>query len=140
MPSSVTAMLAVADLTHLETARWGVRPTFDGAGVYLVALAEHPELGVDCQTQDFTCVGIGRCCIRVTSSAKRLLSLPPRASEIRIHLRGQPMTCAWDARLGLDRERSGLLRVGRERLTEVVHDMPTRLALRVTADGEIHLD
>jgi len=43
-------------------------------------------------------------------------------------------------RLGLDRERSGLLRVGRERLTEVVHDMPTRLALRVTADGEIHLD
>ena len=75
----------------------------------------------------------------ITSSAKRLLSLPPRASEIRIHLQGQPMTCAWDARLGLDRERSGLPRVGRERLTEVVHDMQTRLALRVTADGEIHL-
>jgi hypothetical protein len=44
MPSSVTAMLAVADLTHLETARWGVRPTFDGAGVHLVALAEHPDI------------------------------------------------------------------------------------------------
>jgi hypothetical protein len=329
MPSSVTAMLAVADLTHLETARWGVRPTFDGAGVYLVALAEQPniraglasaplarqrvrqpldvrpELTVDGERPDVeqllarlaklwlseeTILYIGRAsasvsnrvmayyntplgasappaggwpiktlgglsnicvhvaatadparaeeamidafvsgvsaldrrsvvdpdlplpfanledgrhrrkrhgirgarkpyarklslatlppaprddaaatpggsavettlrdladevmlnvtakdlargCIRVTSSAKRLLSLPPRASEIRIHLRGQPMTCAWDARLGLDRERSGLPRVGRERLTEVVHDMQTPLALRVTADGEIHLD
>ncbi|HVV75137.1 MAG TPA: hypothetical protein VHC43_03800 [Mycobacteriales bacterium] len=78
--------------------------------------------------------------IRVTRPAKRLLDLPEREADVRVYLRGQLVTCTWDARLGPDKERSGLLRFGRESLARLMPDGPCQLAFRVTPDGVIHLD
>lgn len=78
--------------------------------------------------------------IRVTRSAKRLIDFPERAVDVQVYLRGQPVTCTWDARMGPDKERSGLLRVGREALSKLVPAAPTQLALRVAAEGVVHLE
>ena len=83
---------------------------------------------------------VARGCIRVTKDAKRMLTLPSRAEKVELYIRGHLVTSGWDARLGPDKERSGLLRVGHGRLKEVLKDYPTSLTLRVSAEGVIHLD
>jgi hypothetical protein len=78
--------------------------------------------------------------IRITRPAKALLDLPERASEVRVYLRGQTLIASWDARLGPDKERSGLFRVGREKLKAVLGSDSMQLTMRIDRDGAIHLD
>lgn len=78
--------------------------------------------------------------IRVTRPAKRLLNLPERAADLQVYVRGELVACNWDARLGPDKERSGLLKVGRGALGRLLPDGPTQLRFRVTSEGTIHLD
>ena len=45
-----------------------------------------------------------------TSSTKRLF--PPAKSNVAVILRGRSVDCSWDPRMGPDRQRSGVIRVG----------------------------
>lgn len=51
--------------------------------------------------------------IRVTGAPKQALALPRVKTTVSIILRGEAMTAVWDPRLGPDKERSGLLRIGK---------------------------
>lgn len=50
--------------------------------------------------------------IRFPAPAKR--AFPREAGDIEVELRGIPVAGRWNPRTGLDRERSGVLRVGRQ--------------------------
>jgi hypothetical protein len=65
--------------------------------------------------------------IRFPASAKR--AFPPGACEVEIELRGLPIKGKWNPRTGPDRERSGVLRVGRQ-----------VLQARVSADEVLAID
>jgi hypothetical protein len=52
--------------------------------------------------------------VRLPSSAKRVF--PPERATVKVNLRGLRLTVRWDPRYDPDRERSGLLSVGRDAL------------------------
>jgi hypothetical protein len=52
--------------------------------------------------------------VRLPSSAKRVFPLEP--ATVKVNLRGLRLTVRWDPRYGPDRERSGMLSVGRDAL------------------------
>ncbi len=52
--------------------------------------------------------------VRLPSSAKGVF--PPERATVKVNLRGLRLTVRWDPRYGPDRERSGLLSVGRDAL------------------------
>src|SRR5688500_11056538 len=52
--------------------------------------------------------------IRFPRAAKA--AFPPEPASVSVELRGVPLTARWDPRVGPDRERSGVLRVGRDTL------------------------
>jgi len=66
------------------------------------------------RTQRVTSDDLGNGRIRIpstnTSSTKRLF--PSARAQVRIILRGHTIECSWDPRMGPDRQRSGVLRVG----------------------------
>jgi TDG/mug DNA glycosylase family protein len=72
------------------------------------------------QSQRVTAADIAAGRIRLPRSAKRFF--PPSKETVEIVLRGTRVTAAYDPRLGPDRERSGVLRVGAERLRELVRE------------------
>jgi hypothetical protein len=55
-------------------------------------------------------------------SAPTKTLLPRAKSEIEINLRGRLVRGSWDPRMGPDRERSGVLRVGRPALRGLVQE------------------
>ncbi|MGO9753297.1 MAG: hypothetical protein ACLP8S_30780 [Solirubrobacteraceae bacterium] len=57
--------------------------------------------------------------IRFPAPAKR--AFPREATDIEVELRGIPVSGRWNPRTGPDRERSGVLRVGRQVLEAHVH-------------------
>jgi len=67
----------------------------------------------DYQTQRVTAKDIfaGQIRLPITNDAKSLF--PRTRGDVRIRLRGQSMTVRYDPRHGADRERSGVLRIGR---------------------------
>jgi len=90
------------------------------------------------QTQRVTEVDIEHGRIRIPSTGQTKALFPGRRGEVSISLRGLPMVVRWDPRLGPDRERSGVLGVGRGALRDRVR---ANEVLRVSRDGEvIHLD
>jgi hypothetical protein len=74
-------------------------------------------------TQRVTAADISRGQIRIpsikTSLARNLL--PPTKGIVSVCLRGRPMEARWDPRIGPDRTRSGLLRIGNAVLSQLVH-------------------
>jgi TDG/mug DNA glycosylase family protein len=62
-------------------------------------------------TQQVTANDLARGQVRLPRGAKRFF--PPEAGELEIVLRGQRVRASYDPRLGPDRERSGVLRLGR---------------------------
>jgi hypothetical protein len=63
------------------------------------------------QTQRVTAVDLRAGRIRVPHDTKALL--PSTRGSVSIVLRGEPMVVAYDPRMGPDRERSGVLSIGR---------------------------
>jgi len=63
------------------------------------------------QTQRVTAVDLKAGRIRVPHDTKALL--PSTRDTVSIVLRGEPMVVAYDPRMGPDRERSGVLSIGR---------------------------
>lgn len=67
------------------------------------------------------------------STVAETKSLFPKAKKrVKVILRGQPMECAWNPKLGPDRERSGILHIGRQleflvQENEVLHVSKTSL-------------
>lgn len=68
--------------------------------------------------------------IRIPKATKRLF--PEQRSTIPISLLGQEMDARWDPRLGPDRERSGVLSVGRGALTPII---PGQVLKVLSVDG-----
>ena len=100
-----------------------------------VTAVEHEPDASGYQTQRVTEKDIegGRIRIPVTSDTKRVC-FPLSAGEVLIRLRGNPMTVQWDPRYGPDKERSGVLSVGRGVLEDRVH--PDEV-LGVSLDNEV---
>jgi hypothetical protein len=74
--------------------------------------------------------------IRIPQGASKGRFFPAVAGEVDVVLRGRELTCRWNPRFasGADRrERSGVLRVGRVTLEELVHSGEQ---LRISADGD----
>jgi TDG/mug DNA glycosylase family protein len=69
-------------------------------------------------TQRITAKDIERGQIRLRQPARRVL--PPSKGTVEIVLRGTRVTAAYDPRIGLDRNRSPILRIGRDRLEPLV--------------------
>src|SRR5690606_24847708 len=63
------------------------------------------------RTQRVTEADIGKGQIRIPGSTKRLF--PLERGTIEVELRGERFTCRWDPKYGPDKERSGVLGVGR---------------------------
>ena len=75
--------------------------------------------------------------IRITREAKRDMVLMD-AGQLQVQLRGEMFPCAYDPRLGPDKERSGLIRMGKANLTRVLGGPVVLTAARGT-DGVIDL-
>jgi double-stranded uracil-DNA glycosylase len=70
------------------------------------------------RTQTITAADLERGQIRLPRDAKRLF--PSEKGSVEIVLRGTRIEASYDPRLGPDRERSAVLRIGRDRLTRLV--------------------
>lgn len=77
--------------------------------------------------------------IRITAEPKQQLGLPTERAEVTVWLLGHELTCAWDPRIGADRERSGIIRVGRQQARDLL-GVPLFLAVSRSADGSIVLE
>jgi hypothetical protein len=73
--------------------------------------------------------------VRVPSSAKRVF--PQESATVKVTLRGLRLTVRWDPRNGSDRERSGLLSVGRDALAGRV--APDEVLAVAAGDGGVVL-
>lgn len=80
----------------------------------------------------------GRIRIPAASTAKTKDLFPPKKSNFEIALRGIRLPVAWDPRLGPDRERSGVLRVGAALKKLVAAEQV--LAVTIGDDGTLHID
>ena len=74
--------------------------------------------------------------VRIPIGARKRL-LPSDRGEVEVVLGGRHMTCRWDPRSGADRERLGLIRLGRAAATEL--RTPGDLQVAVV-DSVVHLD
>jgi hypothetical protein len=74
--------------------------------------------------------------VRFARAAKRLF--PPDRAYVEVVVRGHPLHGRWDSRVGADKERSGLLRLGRGKLDGLVAADEV-FTLTVEADGTVHL-
>jgi double-stranded uracil-DNA glycosylase len=89
------------------------------------------------QSQPVTANDLAQGQIRLPRPAKRLL--PSVKGDVEVVLRGTRVTASYDPRLGPDRERSAVLRVGRRALEEVVQK-GERLRVSRGLGGVILLD
>ena len=92
------------------------------------ALVTQPVTGPDLEH--------GRIRIPITSPVKEMFPAGP--TEIDMTLRGQRMCCSFNPRMGPDRERSGVINVGRDSLMRLVCE-GEQLAVSRNADGLIVL-
>lgn len=76
--------------------------------------------------------------IRITQGPKAALALPRVKTTVSLTLRGEPMTVTWDPRLGPDKERSGLLRIGKEEATRLLGG-PASLSIDRDDSGLLNL-
>lgn len=80
-----------------------------------------PPQAVDAvhRTRRVTDVDIKNGRIRIPiGSSKRLF--PPQRDDVVIELRGERFTCSWDPQFGPDRERSGVILIGRDRAARLL--------------------
>lgn len=61
--------------------------------------------------------------------------LPDTRSDVEFSLMGSPIRSSYDPRNGPDKDRSGVLRVGRERLASLLGEGPSTLRFRLTDAG-----
>lgn len=81
----------------------------------------HNKISEDFRTQRVTLKDIERGQIRIpaSSTAKTKSCFPKQKTNIRVQVKGHELEGKWDPRMGPDRERSGVLRLG-GRLHELV--------------------
>jgi len=79
----------------------------------------------------------GQIRIPIPGRAKSLL--PQAKAQVHVRLRGREVDATYDPRFGPDKERSGILRVGRATVRDLVQPDET-LTLSIGADGAIRLD
>ncbi len=77
--------------------------------------------------------------VRVTRKPKRALGLPSAKTLLTVSLRGEEMTVPWDPRLGPDKERSGLIRLGKGNMVRLIGDATTMIIEKDTS-GLLVLD
>lgn len=82
-------------------------------------------------------VAAGR--IRVTTGPKHALGLPGVRADLPITVRGEALTVTWDPRIGADKERSGVLQVGRGNLARLLGG-PASLTVGRDPGGRLDLD
>ena len=87
------------------------------------------------ETQRVTAKDIEKGIIRLPHEAKA--GLPKERSDVIVVLNGVRQTVAYDPRLGPDRERSGVLHVGKAATAQLQPDR--RLSLEMGSEGELHL-
>ena len=75
--------------------------------------------------------------IRITREAKRDMRLM-EPTELEVRLRGEMFPCTYDPRLGPDKERSGLIRLGKANLTRLLGG-PLELTAARGVDGVLDL-
>jgi hypothetical protein len=92
-----------------------------------------PSSPTDAVSQTVTEADIARGQIRFPRAAKELL--PTKRCDVLVSLRRVAIQARWDPRLGPDRERSGVLRVGHDHLRRLV-----TANSRLTVKPMIHLD
>ena len=63
--------------------------------------------------------------VRVTREPKRALGLPSVKTTLSVSLRGEKVTVPWDPRLGPDKERSGLIRLGKGNMVRLLGEAST---------------
>lgn len=88
------------------------------------------------RTQRITAIDRVNGRIRVPRDAKPIF--PPGRVYVRMITRGQTMAKRWDPRFGPDRERSGVLSIGRRQLPGLVRPDDV-LRITLTDDGRIRL-
>lgn len=81
-------------------------------------------------------IAAGQIRLPITNKVKSLF--PSERSDVRIRLRGEDMTVYYDPRIGADRERSGLLRIGRAVMASGIVTEDERLV--VTPGEPIRID
>ena len=85
------------------------------------------------RTQRVTWVDLREGRIRIpstnTSSTKKLF--PSGKAQVRVILRGHMIECSWDSRMGPDRQRSGVLRVG-----AIVRQLVSKDEVLIASPGE----
>lgn len=69
------------------------------------------------ETQRITEIDCANGRIRVPRSAKKLF--PSDKAQISIVLKSNPLSCVWDPRTGPDRERSGVISIGKENMRSI---------------------
>lgn len=77
--------------------------------------------------------------VRVTADAKRLLAMPRVKTTLHITLRGEPLQCLYDPRLDGSKERSGLLRLGREPMARLLAG-PCSISVARNEEGQLVLE
>jgi len=102
-----------------------------------VLRASEPKGAHVTMTQPITPTDVVKGRIRLPRDAKRLFFVS--RGKVDVVLRGRRLSATYDARHGPDKERSAVLRVGREALSRAVRARE-RLRVRVGADGLTHLD
>ena len=104
----------------------------------LVGMASGPQSSEPSEpTQQVTAVDLRGGRIRLPRAAKRLF--PPTKGTIDVVLRGRRVEVGYDPRVGPDRERSAVLRVGVEALTALVNENEVLRASRGSG-GVVRLD
>lgn len=74
--------------------------------------------------------------VRIPIGATKAI-LPQERQDISVLLVGRELTCRWDPRYG-EKERSGVIRVGRTAARELLHPGDV-LAVSMRADGAVQL-
>jgi hypothetical protein len=94
---------------------------------------------VGCWTLNITQHDIDSGHVRVTQKPKSQLQLPEEPTQLSVRVRGVTLACHWNPRNGPDKSRSGLLRLGRQMMTDT-WSAPTTAAIHRTSDGALILD
>lgn len=89
--------------------------------------ASHRDDGATSSTQVVTQADLDGGQIRIPARSKH--HFPPHRADLRIVIEDVELTAAWDPRMGPDRERSGILRIGKKNLQGLVFlGAPLRIA------------
>jgi hypothetical protein len=91
------------------------------------------------RTQPVTAKDIGRGHIRLPITGRAKSLLPKTKTKLRLSLFGRQVDATYDPHFDPDQERSGVIRVGRAALRDVVRPDDT-LELSVDDSGTVHLD